>query len=312
MSEPSLQPISQTNAWIRTIVEQVTLQEPLLLSGTISYMHESTLGHTYFDIAQDDFSIPCMMPSRIANLLGFKLYKGLEVVVYGKIRVYEKNAKLQLMVDELRLLHEDQRLPDESGLKQLEEAGLWPRPKRNLPTSIRAIGLVTGRNSDARYDFENTYREHQGTAAIHPKYVRLEGDGAASDIAEAIQFLNRQRNVDVIVLTRGGGRSEDLAVFDDFQILEAICKSTIPVVTGIGHTKDMTLSDQVADISRITPTATATYLAEYNRTADTPTASAVSQAVVPSVQPGANRVLPYVIGLCIVLAIAVLILLFMR
>jgi exodeoxyribonuclease VII large subunit len=95
--------------------------------------------------------------------------------------------------------------------------------------------------------------------------VRLQGQQAAQQITEAIQRLNREKRVSVIVLTRGGGRHEDLAVFNDVAIAQAICASAIPIVTGIGHQRDDTLADQMADFKAITPTAAALELAKHSQ-----------------------------------------------
>jgi exodeoxyribonuclease VII large subunit len=121
--------------------------------------------------------------------------------------------------------------------------------------------VITSKQSDALHDFEDTYRSENGTASVKLGDVRLQGQQAIRDISEAINRLNREKVVDVIAIIRGGGRDADLAIFDDIQIAEAICRSTIPLITGIGHQRDHTLADELADVKAITPTAAASHLA---------------------------------------------------
>lgn len=137
--------------------------------------------------------------------------------------------------------------------------------KKPLPSKIEKIGLITSKQSDALHDFEDTYRSEKGTASIRLSDVRLQGQQAVREITDAINHLNNESSIDVIVIIRGGGRAADLAVFYDYLIAEAICRSTIPVVTGLGHQRDSTFADQVADASSITPTAAALLVARANQ-----------------------------------------------
>jgi exodeoxyribonuclease VII large subunit len=118
--------------------------------------------------------------------------------------------------------------------EQLAQKGLWPKTKRPLPQNIRKIGLVTSKQSDALHDFEDVYRSEKGQASVKLTDVRLQGQQAPREIADAINQLNHDQLVDVIAIVRGSGRAAELAVFDDLLIAEAICQTTIPVVTGIG------------------------------------------------------------------------------
>jgi exodeoxyribonuclease VII large subunit len=146
----------------------------------------------------------------------------------------------------------------------LAKRGLWPkRQSYLLPKTIKQIGLITSENSKALEDFDTNYKRNGGKAIIHALFAHVKGKQAASEIARAINRFNQDKNVDVIVVTRGGGDEAELAeVFDSAVISEAICHSSIPVITAIGHTSDHSFTDEIADMAYSTPTEAAIRLAE--------------------------------------------------
>lgn len=268
MSSPPQDPsrrVAQINALVRSLVEQETLEHPFWTSGVVTRCYTSHLGHVYFDVTDDDYTISCMLREKLRGTLGFDIQNTLEIEVFGTIRVYEKTAKVQIEVEKARLIERPGYVMDATVQEQLAQKGLWPKPKRPLPPTIARIGLITSKHSDALHDFEDIYRSENGTAAIKLMDVRLQGQQAPQEIAEAVSRLNRERQVDVIAIVRGGGRSTELAVFNDIQIAEAIGRSVLPVVTGIGHQRDDTLADQMADHAAITPSIAASYLARHSQ-----------------------------------------------
>jgi exodeoxyribonuclease VII large subunit len=208
-----------------------------------------------------------MIRERVRGTLDFTISNGMDVEVYGPIRVYEKTARVQMEVEKARLIQKRGFVPEISITEAQEKKGLWPKTKKQVSPPIRKIGLITSKQSEALHDFEDTYRNEDGKASIKLIDVRLQGQQAPREIADAINRLSRETEVDVIVLTRGGGRSAELAIFNDLLIAEAVCRSSIPVVTGIGHQRDETFADLVADVSTNTPTAAASYLAKLSETA---------------------------------------------
>jgi exodeoxyribonuclease VII large subunit len=285
--------INEVNSLIRALVEQETLGYPFWVRGIVSRRFQSDFGHIYFDLTDEDYSINCFLAERRRGHIEFELANGLEIEVFGSIRVYDRQAKVQIDVEQARLIAHDPFVLDQPVQAQLAQQGCWPPPRRPLPEHIQRIGLITSRQSDAMRDFEDTYREHSGSGAapVELADVRLQGVQAPAQIAQAIQRLNREKRVSVIVLTRGGGRKEDLAVFNDLSIAQAICQSDIPIVTGIGHQRDDTLADQMADFKAITPTAAAIELARH------------TPAAVPAVAPQSRSDLQVlIIGAAIVIA----------
>jgi exodeoxyribonuclease VII large subunit len=260
-TETNRRNIPGLNALIRSLVEQETLGHPFWVGGYVTHRFNSDAGHLYFRLTDEDYSIGCIIRAPVKNKLGFEISSGMDIEVYGCVRVYERKADIQIEVEQVRLIESQQKIVDTNLLNQLEKIGLWPHEKKPMPNVIRKIGLVTSKQSDALHDFEDTYRSEGGTAAVKLSDVRLQGDQAPQVIADAIRRVGKSGDVDVIVLTRGGGRTADLAVFDSLLIAEAICRCTVPVITGIGHQRDHTLADEVADYKAITPTAVASYLA---------------------------------------------------
>jgi exodeoxyribonuclease VII large subunit len=256
--------IRDTNALIRALVEQETLGYPFWVGGYVTRCFLSDFGHVYFDLTDDDHTISCMIREPVRGTLDLNISNGMDLEVFGKVRVYERQARVQIDVEKIRLIEKPGIMADMKVLEQLQEEGLWPKTRRPLPGKIRTIGLITSKQSEAIHDFEDTYRKEGGAATIRLIDVRVQGQQAGREITDAINRLDRERDTDVIALIRGGGRAADLAVFNDYLIAEAICRSSVPVVTGIGHQRDETIADQVADIREITPTAAGIRLARHS------------------------------------------------
>ena len=259
----STRTIRQTNAFIKSIVERQTNEiENFWLGGEIVTYHKSDRNHIYFTLDDEGYSIRCMIYSNELENIDFPLSKGIVVDAYGKIAVYDRQAQVQFQVEKIRLVDKKHVQFDMDVMKRLEEQNLLPRQKQDLPSGISRIALISSKNSAAVEDFRTTYHREGGKAEIVLLDVLLQGEQAATTIVNAIQRANQMKQVDVIVLTRGGGRHIDLSVFNDFRIAEAICRSKIPVVTGIGHQEDDTIADRIADLSSITPTDAAVQLAK--------------------------------------------------
>jgi exodeoxyribonuclease VII large subunit len=262
--------IRATNTYIKSLIETETnVTDYFWIGGEIKRYDKSDRNHAYFTLEDEGYSISCMIRSNDLEKVAFPIRKGILVDVYGTLSVYAPQAQVQIVVQKIRLVDKKDVQFEMDIMKRLEEQGLLPRQKQQLPTGIRRIALITSKNSAAVEDFRTTYHQEGGTGFIDILDVLLEGEQAPEIIAEAIKRANQLKMVDVIVLTRGGGRHIDLSTFNDYRIIEAICRSKIPVVTGIGHQEDDTLADRVADIKTITPTAAAVELAKLNKAPET-------------------------------------------
>jgi exodeoxyribonuclease VII large subunit len=265
MNDETIHPINKLNARLRALVENETIDKPLWVGGLLRSVHESDFGHLYFNLVDDAFSIRCILRENRRGALGFTPQAGMEVEVFGVVRVYEQRATIEIEVEQMRLVERQRMTNFQTVEEQLTRRGLWPREKRPLPPEIHRIALITSKNSEAVLDFQNSYNAEKraGGAAINLVDVRIQGDHAPQEIAAAIARVNNEHKADVIVLTRGGGRRADMTVFDDVLIAEAICRSDIPVITGIGHERDECFADRAADIKAGTPTAAAILLAKH-------------------------------------------------
>ena len=255
--------IAQVNRMIRSILEAETLEHFFWVGGRIDRFYKSERGHVYFDLVDDRSRIRCMLREEQAGRFPFDLRNHLDIEVYGDIHFYEERAEAQINVSDLRFV--DESADTAPVIDQLRAQGLYPHEKRKPPAHIHRIGVITSQSSRAIGDFESAYQSAGERGVLAPvawKYVFLEGSRAVQSIVDAIHDLDKRPDVDVIAIIRGGGRSENLAVFDTFEIARAIIRCNTYLITGIGHHKDSTLADQLADYAASTPTAVAHFLAD--------------------------------------------------
>ena len=255
--------IAQINRTIRNIVKAEMNEYFFWTRGKTEGYYRSDLGHIYFDIVDDKKRIRCVLREKRRGYLPFELRNGLDIEVYGNVQVYEKWARPQIHVTDARLIN---RAIDASpAVDILKRERLYPPHRKPPPAAIRRIGVITSRSSRAIGDFENTYQSAGERAVLAPvkwQYVMLEGERAAPAIVDAIQKLDQDPEIDVIAILRGGGRSQHLSVFDNIDIARAIIQAKTFIITGIGHHKDATLADDVADMVVATPTEAAYRLAQ--------------------------------------------------
>lgn len=259
--ELDLRTISEINAYISALVQTPdVIKDYFWLGGVVTFVYKSSLNHTYFKITDEQHSINCMLSNRYEDKSEY-ISKGAMIDVYGVLSVYEKEAKVQMKVSDVRIAELDASTLDKSVLEQLEAKGLLPRNKQDLPINPQNISLITSKSSEALSDFNYVYRQQNGKAKIELLDTLVQGEKAPKLIAQRIKEANQDNHSDIIVLTRGGGRHEDLSTFNNLEIAEAICHSKIPIVTGIGHQRDETIADRVADHKTISPTDAAYQLA---------------------------------------------------
>jgi exodeoxyribonuclease VII large subunit len=237
------------------------------VEGEISNLRTQSSGHSYFTLKDTSSQLSCVLFARTAANLSVAIRDGQHVQLHGKIGVYEPRGQYQLIVS---LLQEkgigvlQARFEDLK--RRLAAAGLFAQEvKKPVPRLPRRIGVVTSPTGAAIRDFLHVlHRRHPGLrVVIHP--VRVQGKGAAAEIASAIADFNKLDGtagpVDVIVVTRGGGSLEDLWEFNEEAVARAIAASAIPVVSAVGHEIDFTIADFVADLRAPTPSAAAEILA---------------------------------------------------
>ena len=276
--------IAQVNRMLRSIVEAETLEQFFWAGGKIERFHKSERGHVYFDLVDDRTSIRCMIREERAGSIPFELHNHLDVEVFGDVRFYEERAEAEINVVDLRITKPSSAIAP--AIERLRAEGLYPPAKKQPPASIRRIGIVTSQSSRAIGDFESAYQsagERGVLAPIRWKYALLEGERALPLLVDAIRSLDDDEEVDLIALIRGGGRQQNFAALNSYELARAIIESATFVATGIGHHRDSTLADEVADHATSTPTAVAHFIAELClREQPKPTASPPNSPRIPA------------------------------
>jgi exodeoxyribonuclease VII large subunit len=228
--------------------------------GEISNCRPAPSGHLYFTLKDGEAQLPVVLFRRQAMLLRFRPQDGMAVLARGRVSVYESRGQLQLIAETLE--------PRGAGALQLAFEQLKARllaeglfdtsRKRALPAFPRCVGVVTSMSGAVLHDIVKVVRRRHACLHLLVYPATVQGAGCATSVAAGVRWFNQQpRQVDVIVLARGGGSIEDLAGFNDEALARTIAASELPVVSAIGHETDFTIADLVADLRAPTPSAAA-------------------------------------------------------
>ncbi len=251
-------PVSAVVSFLREYVEASELLSDLWITGEVSNYSQSQLGHRYFTLRDAKAAIRCVM-FRDRMPRGFQLQDGDRIIAHGRVTVYIQRGELQFDCDfarpegvgALAAKLEELRL-------RLEAEGLFdPARKRPLPRFPMRIGLVTSPGGAALHDVQFVLRKRWPLATLVFAPAMVQGDLAPGQVVAALRRLAAEPDLDVILVVRGGGASEDLHAFNDERVARAIYASPYPVVTGVGHETDVTIADLVADVRAATPSAAA-------------------------------------------------------
>ena len=249
--------VSDITNLLKKLIEQHPPFKNVWVQGQVSNCSRAGSGHIYFTLKDEQNQINCVIWRSSATRLPFLPKHGEEILAQGKISVYGPQGKYQITVSKIEPLGIGalQRAFEE--LKQrLADEGLFDDlHKKPLPEFPRKIGVITSATGAAFQDICEQLRKRYPFAEVllHPS--RVQGDGAAQEIADAMQAMNQRDNIDVLIVGRGGGSIEDLWAFNEERVARAIFASTIPVVSAVGHETDYTISDMVADHRAPTPSA---------------------------------------------------------
>ncbi len=225
--------------------------------GEISNFKAHRSGHWYFTLKDSDAVINCTMWRGINNYVFFTPQEGMKVLVKGRITVYPPRGSYQLDVRSMKPAGEGELQAAFERLKRkLAAEGLFDQQfKKALPRFPQKIGIVTAIDGAALQDMINTAKRRYPIVELIIFPSKVQGEGAAEEIAEGIKFFNVRNDVDVIIIGRGGGSLEDLWPFNEEIVARAVFDSEIPVISGVGHEVDFSISDFVADVRAATPTA---------------------------------------------------------
>jgi len=254
---PAPQSILSVVAITRLIKETLAGAFPAVwVKGEVSGFKRSDRGHLYFSLKEGREAIlDCVVWNRTAARLGFEPRDGDEVEAFGGVTVYEPRGRYQLVVEEMRASGLGALLLALEELKRrLAAEGLFDAArKKPLPRYPARIGLVTSPRGAAVRDMVKVLRARWPGIGIVLAPVRVQGEGAAEEIAAAIERFNRYGRVDLLIVGRGGGSLEDLWAFNEERVVRAIAASALPVVSAVGHEVDTTLADFAADVRAATP-----------------------------------------------------------
>ena len=250
--------VSKLTFYIRKLLEENEILQDVWVQGEISNLSRPASGHVYFTLKDSSAALKCVMWKMSAARLRLPLQNGMEVEVHGKIGIYEVSGQYQLYADQIRSVGEGALYQEFMRLKSMLEAeGLFdPERKRPIPLLSRKIGIVTSSTGAALRDMLNTLRRRLPLVEVILAASPVQGTEAPPALVKAIQSPILQSS-DVIILARGGGSIEDLWAFNDERVVRAVAMSTVPVICGVGHETDFTLSDFAADLRAPTPTAAA-------------------------------------------------------
>jgi exodeoxyribonuclease VII large subunit len=234
------------------------------VSGEITNLRAQSSGHVYFTLKDVAAQLSCVLFKGSASKERALLADGQKVLLQGDVTVYEARGQYQLIVRAVELQGVGALQIQFEKLKQkLQAEGLFaPERKRPLPRFPQRIGLVTSPTGAAIRDVLHVIGRRNPSLEIVLAPARVQGDGAAREIAEAIRRLNELGALDLILVTRGGGSLEDLWAFNEEPVARAIFDSAIPVVSAVGHEIDFTIADFVADVRAATPSAAAEIITE--------------------------------------------------
>lgn len=259
--EPRVEGVSRVVNYIRRLIEGNKALAALRVRGEITEYSRSAAGHIYFELKENTDVLKCVVwASTAANLPAFK--NGDEVIAGGEFTTYTKKSNYQLSVSDLEHTGIGRLYAQFEALKEkFRREGLFESErKRPMPAFPRRVALVSAKGKGAD-DFRQTMAKRAPQVEITFVETRVQGDGAEIEIAEKIDQASRM-DVDVIVLARGGGSYEDLFPFNLEPVVRAIVRAKRPVLSAIGHTGDVHVSDLVADKSCETPSNAAQYFGE--------------------------------------------------
>src|SRR6056297_223691 len=229
------------------------------VEGEVSNYYRSRAGHVYFSLKDDNALINCVLWSRKADNLSFRIEDGMDMAVFGQVTSYQRQSQYQINVDKVQAGGKGKLfLAFEKLKKKLSKEGLFDDElKQKLPKYPDRIGVVTSAEGAAIRDILNVGKRRNPSVefVIFPSMVQ--GDKAAGTIIKGIETFNRLKNVDLIIIGRGGGSLEDLWAFNEEKLVRAVVKSELPIVSAVGHEVDFTLSDFAADKRAPTPSAAA-------------------------------------------------------
>lgn len=253
----AMQPVSvtQLTQYIKLLLDKDEILSQVCVRGELSNYKAHSSGHQYFTLKDEGAVISCVMFRSDAMKMRFRPESGMKVILYGRVSLFPKSGQYQIYVTAMQ--------PDGVGAlavayeqlkRRLHEEGLFdPAHKQPLPHYPHRVALITSPTGAAVRDMTRILGRRWPMAEVLVCPVRVQGEGAAEEIAQMLDYVDKYQLADVIITGRGGGSLEDLWAFNEEIVARAIYRCTIPVISAVGHEPDVTISDYVADVRAATP-----------------------------------------------------------
>lgn len=258
--EPEAIGVSQLlQAVTRTLADAPALNGVWVRGEISGFKHHAASGHWYFDLKDEGAVVACCMWAGENRRVKFTPEAGMQVLARGRVAVYPAQGRMQFYVGELQPVGKGAlQLAFEQVKARLQADGLFDEArKRAIPQHPRTIGVVTSLQGAVLRDIVRTATRRNPAARILVVGSRVQGEGAAADVARGIERLNAEGSADVLIVGRGGGSMEDLWCFNEEVLVRAVAASRIPIISAVGHETDWSLCDLAADFRASTPTAAA-------------------------------------------------------
>ena len=253
----AMQPVSvtQLTQYIKLLLDKDEILSQVCVRGELSNYKAHSSGHQYFTLKDEGAVISCVMFRSDTMKMRFRPESGMKVILYGRVSLFPKSGQYQIYVTAMQ--------PDGVGAlavayeqlkRRLHEEGLFdPAHKQPLPHYPHRVALITSPTGAAVRDMTRILGRRWPMAEVLVCPVRVQGEGAAEEIAQMLDYVDKHQLADVIITGRGGGSLEDLWAFNEEIVARAIYRCTIPVISAVGHEPDVTISDYVADVRAATP-----------------------------------------------------------
>lgn len=247
--------VSELNEYVRKSLASDPIIQHISIKGEISNFKSYSSGHWYFTLKDDNAAISCVMFSQYNYIVDFVVEDGMAVELVGNVSLYSKTGQYQFYVESIVQSGVGLLFKKFEELKEkLFKEGLFDESiKKPLPLFAKKIGVISSRSGAVIHDIINVTRSRNNLVSILLYPSKVQGSGTAKNVIEGIDYFNKLKNVDVIIIARGGGSFEDLYEFNDESLARKVRFSEIPIISAVGHETDFTILDFVSDKRAATP-----------------------------------------------------------
>ena len=264
--EKKIYTVAEITEYLQALIKEDALLSDFWISGEISNFYHHSSGHMYFTLKDKNSQLKTVMFKGYNSSLDFEPEEGMQVEARGNLDIYAQRGEYQFYAREMEKAGKGKLYEAFEKLKaKLDKEGLFAESrKKEIPLLAKKIGIVTSPTGAAIRDIISVMKRRSGNFSVLIVPAHVQGNLAKDEITAGIEYLNSRQDIDLIIISRGGGSIEDLWPFNEEKVARAIYNSRLPLISGVGHETDFTISDFVADLRAPTPSAAAE-LATANR-----------------------------------------------